>query len=226
MYDLRIKLKEFVLRTIFRRLKNICLARVPRNGAILDVGCGNNSPFKFKSVRPDCYYVGIDVGVYNQTADYQTYADELILTQPDRFAAEIEGLGARFDAIFCVHNLEHCDDYLAVAKAMSAAVKPGGFIYMAFPCEASVHFPRRKGTLNFYDDPTHQTVIPFDTLLKYLADQGLAISYAAKRYRPIIPFLIGLITEPICYLFNIRSIGGGTWALYGFESVILASKTA
>ena len=42
---------------------------------------------------------------------------------------------------------------------MCISLKKGGILYMAFPCEESITFPSREGTLNFYDDPTH--VKPF-----------------------------------------------------------------
>lgn len=43
---------------------------------LLDVGCGNRSPQNVKAILNKIYYVGIDVGDYNQTLDSKGCADE------------------------------------------------------------------------------------------------------------------------------------------------------
>ena len=48
---------------------------------MLDVGCGNNSPRIAKSIRPDIYYVGVDVGDYNQENGSIECADEYIVNR-------------------------------------------------------------------------------------------------------------------------------------------------
>ncbi|MDR1653380.1 MAG: class I SAM-dependent methyltransferase [Prevotellaceae bacterium] len=133
--------------------------QIPKNGKMLDVGCGNNSPQKTKALRPDIHYVGLDIEDYNQQIPVNHFADEYILTDPSKFADEIEKRIGEFDAVISCHNLEHCNDYRRVIDAMFGALRPGGYVYIAFPCENSVHFPSRKGTLNFYDDPTHKNVL-------------------------------------------------------------------
>ncbi len=192
------------------------------NGRVLDVGCGNNGPYSLKTKRPDLYYVGLDIGVYNQTTDYARYADEFILTEPQNFAKKIEEYPNTFDAIISTHNLEHCDDYVGVTLAMIKALKQGGTIYIAFPCEASVNFPKRIGTLNFYDDSTHKNLIPYSSFISLLKDNGLEIIFSARRYRPWMLFVMGLLCEPICRMTH--RLARGTWSLYGFETIIVARK--
>ena len=48
---------------------------LPPKSTVLDIGCGNNSPIRFKTHRPDCYYIGLDVGDYNQDAHSKNFAD-------------------------------------------------------------------------------------------------------------------------------------------------------
>lgn len=191
---------------------------------LLDVGCGNNSPYIVKSLRPDIYYVGIDVGVYNQTSDYSKFANEIIITEPATFSETIAQNKEKFDAIISRHNLEHCNDYVQVLLAMLGALKKGGTIYCAFPCEESVNFPSRAGSLNFYDDKTHKAPIPYSSVLTLLKDNSMQIQYATKRYRPLILFVVGALLEPLCRITKKQAILGGTWALYGFESIIIARK--
>jgi len=199
--------------------------KIPNRGKVLDVGCGNNSPQSMKTYRPDIYYVGLDIGIYNQSANPKEYADEFILTDPENFASEIRKYENTFDTIFCTHNLEHCNDYEDVLAAMIQALGKTGLLHLVFPCEDSVNFPSRKGTLNFYDDDTHKNVIPYKQVIDTLEQKGLKIVFAKRRYRPLIPFLVGLICEPYRrFTGTLESSMRATWALYGFETLIIAKK--
>lgn len=198
--------------------------RIPEKGKVLDVGCGNNSPEKIKQLRPDIFYVGLDIGMYNQSEDVEHWADELILTSPEEFHSSIEQYSNTFDAIICSHNLEHCNHPSKVLSAMAKALREGGLLFLTFPCEASVHFPSRKGCLNFYDDSTHKNILSYKETIEELQLHGLDIQEGRQRYRPFIPFFIGLLFEPLGSLLKRSAPLGGTWALYGFETVILAKK--
>jgi SAM-dependent methyltransferase len=194
----------------------------PQNAHILDVGCGNNSPHQFKRRRPDLHYTGIDVADYHQDADAIRHADEYIVVPAGEFAARIASMAGRFDAVVSAHNIEHCDDPDATIEAMLAALKPSGRLFMAFPAEASVRFPHRAGTLNFFDDPTHKTVPDFGQICRSLTAAGCRLDVAIRRYRPPRSVLLGLRNElPSMWR---KQVMEGTWALYGFESIIWASR--
>jgi len=202
--------------------KDEFLRACPLGARVLDVGCGNDSPAHFKEIRPDFYYVGIDIADYKQDSDPRANADEYILTKPDCFSDRIAALPATFDAVVSAHNIEHClfpDQTLA---AMLGVIKPDGRIYLAFPSEASVNFPRRKGTLNFYDDPTHIYLPKFDEMCAAVVKHGFHIDVAIKRYRPLVRALKGLVKEPRCRLQG--TVEGEIWSLYGFETIIWATR--
>ena len=55
------------------------LNNLPKNSKILDVGCGNNSAYIIKFCLPNSYYVGVDIGDYNNENDVNLYADKYIL---------------------------------------------------------------------------------------------------------------------------------------------------
>lgn len=124
------------------------LSRLVSNAFILDVGCGNNSPFKTKKILPKCTYYGIDVGDYNQARP--NLADEYILTDSANFTSEISKFKNQFDALISCHNLEHCEDRSGVLLAMLQSLRVGGQIFISFPSECSIAFPGRAGTLNYY----------------------------------------------------------------------------
>lgn len=215
------KVKFLYQRTFRRQGLYAFLARLAPDASILDVGCGNDSSYNIKSCHPRFNYTGIDIGDYNQTKP--RLADNYLLTTPESFAETIAGLPVSFDAVVSSHNLEHCNDRNETLKAMLKVIKPGGKLYLAFPCEASVSFPHRNRTLNYFDDHTHQGTPPkFDEVLQQICDSGFEIERGIKRYRPAALRAIGLLQEPIARARN--DIMQGTWALYGFESIIWARK--
>jgi SAM-dependent methyltransferase len=192
---------------------------------LLDVGCGSGSPRLVKSLRPDIYYVGLDVGDYFQTEESKALANEYVITSPEDFDNAIIRLGTpHFDAIISWHNLEHCYYPERVLRAMCGALRPGGSLCLAFPAEASTKMPSREGTLNFFDDPTHRTVPVWLDVLRSLQENGMEMVFASQRYRPWAAFLIGLLFEPVVAILKKQAPKCGTWALYGFESVIWARK--
>lgn len=198
---------------------------VPPNGRLLDVGCGNNSPFRVKQQRPDIFYVGLDVRDYHQQTGASKWADEYRLVSSREFAATIRSYAHTFDAVISSHNLEHCEDPAEVLQAMVKALRKAGKLYLSFPCEESVTFPHRD-PLNFFDDATHTRPPNFQAAVATIRSEGCEIEFMAKRYRPALPFVVGLALEPYSRLRKKNVAAGATWALYGFESVIWASRPA
>lgn len=213
-----------IRRLLKRKGKAAFLSSVVRNGTVMDVGCGNNSPRRFKTQRPDISYIGLDIGDYNQSAETILFANSYVITSPDTFVNEITKREGKLDAVVSSHNIEHCDRPEDVLKAMLRALRVGGRIYLSFPCEESVRFPKRRGTLNFYDDATHKTVPDYDYVCALVKSEGLHIEFAARRYRPFVLMAIGLLLEPLAAILRRNMPAGSTWALYGFESVIWASR--
>lgn len=93
---------------------------------------------------------------------------------------------------------------------------------LAFPCEKSVNFPHRKGTLNFYDDKTHTKPPVFEAVLEKLNKNGMRIIIAKRQYKPLFYWIWGLLREPASR--RKQEIMKGTWAFWGFETVIWAEK--
>ncbi|MFA5983111.1 MAG: class I SAM-dependent methyltransferase [Methylococcaceae bacterium] len=197
------------------------LHSLPPYAQILDVGCGNNSPYITKTIQPSCIYTGIDIGDYNQSK--VNLADYYLVTDADGFAAKIAEFKACFDVVISSHNLEHCNHREQTLNAMLGAVKPGGLFYLSFPCEQSVTFPKRLGTLNYYDDATHKDLPPdFEGILKSIQAQGFEVQRAIKNYKPVVFWLLGLLLETKSRRNN--QVYVSTWAFYGFESIITAKK--
>lgn len=204
--------------------KDAFIAHLPSSVKVFDIGCGNRSPQRTKELRSDIYYVGLDVGDYFQNVASLKYADEYRTTSSENFVSEISKEHLNFDAVISSHNLEHCSDQYGVLRAMSGALRPGGQMYLAFPCAESVNFPSRVGTLRFSDDPSHQLPLVWQDTIGHLSHFGMRVVFSRKRYRPILPFLLGMALEPVSALFRTVMPLGFTWAFWGFESVIWAEK--
>jgi SAM-dependent methyltransferase len=192
---------------------------------VLDVGCGNHSPARTKRIRPDCVYVGLDVADYNQDIRSTALADKYLLCRPEEFVARLLALSQSADAVISSHNIEHCLAPEKVLRAMCDALKTGGRMFLSLPCAASVSFPSRAGTLNYFDDVTHREPPDLNRLLEILAEKKLTVEYVSRRYRPVPLFLLGVLLEPLSMILKRNMPLGSTWALYGFESIVWATKS-
>lgn len=217
---IKIFLNDKVLRI---RKKDAFLRSLNPKCSILDVGCGNNSPYTTKAILPHCQYTGLDIGNYNQTKENP--ADNYILCAPEDFSENIAKLAGKFDAVVSNHNLEHCNNRTETLMSMLAALKPGGRIYMAFPSEASVTFPRgRAGCLNYYDDPTHKDKPPaFNDIVRILQENGFVIDFSTNGYKHLYRWIRGFFNETRSIKMN--KVKMGTWEYYGFEAIIWAEKS-
>lgn len=201
------------------------IKKLPPKSKIIDIGCGNDSPQKIKSVKKDCYYVGIDVGDYNINKHSKDMADGYILTTSECFADEIRKAGevyAGFNAVISAHNLEHCEKPTETLLAIFSVLDKGGKLFLAFPSEASIDFPSRVGTLNFYDDKTHIYLPDFNKIQRMLLDNGFKILFSTPQHKPFLKNCLGRILDLIIK----KRITPFTWAHYGFEAIIWAEKIA
>lgn len=199
------------------------LHELPKKTRLLDIGCGNESPKRIKSILPKSFYVGVDIGDYNQTLESKKFADKYILTSSERFCISIKEIDNKFDAIISRHNIEHCENRNDTLLAMSSKLESNGRIFLSFPSEETINYPSRRGTLNYFDDKTHKDNPPnFKNILEILKKNGLEILYANKKYQPRFLTFIGLLIEPISFLRN--KVMLGTWEKYGFESIIIAKR--
>ncbi|MDR1839722.1 MAG: class I SAM-dependent methyltransferase [Treponema sp.] len=203
--------------------KSKFLKIIDHNGKLLDVGCGNNSPYNIKTKYPNIAYTGIDVGDYNQTQP--NLADNYIVVKPEEFAEAIANLPELFDTVISSHNLEHCNDRKKTLDSMIKVLKPEGYLFLSFPTEESVNFPGpRRGTLNYYDDPTHQETPPeYEKIISTLKENNMQILFSNKSCKPFLWHLIGYFMEWKSKK-NKVVIWPFTWSYWGFETIIWAMK--
>lgn len=216
-----VKKTKLFLQPILRRRGRYSFIRENAGVNILDVGCGNDSAYKTKLFMPNIIYTGVDVVDYNNK--FPNFADKYICTEPDKFAQTISNLNSSYDLVISSHNLEHCNDRDATLLSMLSTVKVGGYIYLAFPCEDSKFWPSRHGTLNYFDDATHQYNPPnYVEIIATLNKNDFLILFSVKNYKPKILRFLGALLEPLSMLT--KRVLPGTWEYYGFETIIWAQR--
>jgi len=207
-----------------------CVLRAPREGALLDIGCGNHSPSRTKALRSDLHYVGVDIQDYNLSAEDMVAADELVRVSADSFHGDIGQrlAGRQFDLILVKHVLEHLREPESLLDTLIPLLAPGGQLYLSFPCERSVSFPSAEGTLNFYDDPTHVQVPPFGRIRAHLRAACLEERKITQRYRHPVYLVLGVVSLatqlPRWIATKKLRANPLLWSLFGFESILLVRK--
>ncbi len=191
----------------------------------LDIGAGNHSATLAKHWFPSCHYTGVDrEREYNNSPDDFAAMDafvEMDLEKLDYSALPDAG----YDAILMAHVVEHLHNGDEVVRLLARKLAPGGIFCLEFPGRRSPHLPSRRGTLNFYDDPTHVRLYAAEEIAGVLKREGLEIRRQGTRRD-----WHHLLLLPLHALNAKRHHGyvpGGVfWDLYGFAEEVFAVRPA
>ncbi len=189
---------------------------------LLDVGCGNHSASKTKTLFKNCLYYGLDRDNYNNTTEDYNLMEEFY--RVDLESGSLAGVpNGFFDAIIMSHVIEHLHDGLAAILMLSSKLKPGGIIYVEFPSVRSLGLPSMPGTLHFCDDTTHIRLYDVKEVVNTLLTKGLKIVKAGTRRNVM---RIAITPFAFVYLKYVRRRPYATafWDILGFASFVFAQK--
>jgi SAM-dependent methyltransferase len=194
--------------------------------SILDVGCGNHSPTITKHWFPGCRYTGVDIAEYNLDDGDHLLMDRFVIVGADGAGYEqIEG--ESFDLIVMNHVMEHMADPYAVLERICRSLRPGGYIYLAFPSVRSLALPSACDTaLNFCDDPTHIRIPDVRAVAQALLDNGVRVLRAGRSW-DMPRYLVGAALYPCALVrryFSGQMSGRGLWQFLGFEDMVLGQR--
>lgn len=183
---------------------------------ILDLGCGYNTSRVTKHWFPGCYYAGADI--QKLSVDDEAAMDRFYLLSES--GAGLETIpNAEFDLVILNHVLEHIYNPEPLLDAACRKLKPGGYIWIAFPSVRSLSLPASEGTLHFCDDPTHVRVPDIREVSNILLKDGVKILHAGRSHH-FVKTVLGAILLPYSMLRRIitgRRFGRGLWFILGFE---------
>ena len=194
---------------------------------ILDIGCGNNSPSITKRWFPGCHYTGADIQRYNLSGEDDEAMNAFYLLGPDGSGyASIPD--DSFDFAILNHVLEHMAEPEKTLAAVCSKLKPGGYIWIAFPSLRSLSLPSSEDeTLQFCDDPTHVYLPDIREVANVLLANGVKVMHAGRSREGFFTTLADvtkLLKRYARKMMTGRFSGRGLWYLLGFEDHVLGQR--
>ncbi|MEO6801806.1 MAG: methyltransferase domain-containing protein [Granulicella sp.] len=192
---------------------------------ILDIGCGNNSPSTTKHWFPGSHYSGADIQKYNNN-------DEDIAAMDDFYILGTDGSGyseipdSSYDFVILHHVIEHMPMPAPILTMICSKLKPGGYIWIAFPSLRSLSLPSAEGSLQFCDDPTHVYVPDVREVSNILLGNGVKVLHAG-RTEHLTRSIIGALILPWALLRRVvtgRLSCKGLWYILGFEDHVFGQR--
>ena len=193
------------------------VAAVPRHGSLLDLGSSDGGTLCHMSeLRPDLRFASVDIaGRPPRTPRDTTFAQANLesdaLPWPD----------GSFDAITCMHVVEHLRTMDNLWREVARLLKPGGRVYIETPGVESVACPKlpasqRGGiTLNFYDDPTHVAPVPIPALGRAATEVGLQVTKTGRSRNWLFAAVYPLLSiRPTTFQRNVAKLHWIGWSVY------------
>ncbi|MCC7557214.1 MAG: class I SAM-dependent methyltransferase [Methanobacteriaceae archaeon] len=151
----------------YQKIVKEVIIDLPKNGKILDVGCGRGAHLKdFNKVRPDLKLYGVDIG------DVEEYLPDFInfyKTSADNLPFKNE----EFDFVICFHVLEHVFNPEKCLLEFNRVLKERGVTYIEAPYFKTTTIP--DGIMNFWSDPTHIRPYNHSSFQRILTETGFDI---------------------------------------------------
>jgi len=196
-----------------------------RPGAtVLDVGCGNHSPTVTKSYFPECRYFGIDIVRYNNDEADMAAMEKYWEMDIDQVSNLDQIDDDFFDCILLNHIVEHTRNGNEILSKLCRKLRSGGVIYVETPSEKSKTLPSMKGTLNFYDDPTHVRVYSIGEMSEVVSKSECTIVHSGMRRSAKRILLLPLYAIASFFRFgHLRAVV--FWDLLGFAHYVMGQRT-
>lgn len=201
--------------------------RLAPGAHILDIGCGNGSPSLTKRWFPNCHYAGADVQRYN-------LSDADMAAMDAYFSLGANGSGyeaipdASFDFVILNHVIEHMAAPQPIIATLCTKLRPGGFIWIAFPSRRSLTLPHSVDeTLNFYDDPTHIYLPDLNEIAELVRANGVRVIHAGRSREGFLTTMADVLKlgkRVAKKLVTGKFSGRGMWYILGFEDHVFGAR--
>lgn len=148
---------------------------------MLDLGTSDGSTLRhFAELRPDIHFAAVDL---RRPGSLPAGAEFAVV---DLESGPLPWGDASFDSITCMHLIEHLRRSDALWSECARVLKPGARMYVETPGPLSLTAKTVTGkaagtvTMNFYDDPTHTTLVPVEEMRVAAERAGLKIEASGK----------------------------------------------
>lgn len=149
------------------------VARVPRDGRLLDLGSSDGETLgHIAQLRPD-----LRLGAADKFGQPEKNPAGCEFHRADFEREPLPWANAAFDAVTCMHVIEHLSDLKILIREIARVLKPGGRVYFETPHPKTLTLPSAAGkfTLNFHDDPTHVRLVTVEDLGREAIVGGLLV---------------------------------------------------
>lgn len=189
----------------------------PRNGALLDLGCSDGSTLCHMSeLRPDLSFAAVDIaGRPARTPPNTSFAQVNLETDTLPWPDDT------FDAITCMHVVEHLRTVAKTFEEIRRLLRPGGRVYIETPGVESLTTktapPSLRGrvTMNFYDDDTHIRPVEISELVAAATTSGVVVRRTGRSrnwmFAAAYPLLSLLPVTRQRYVAKLHWLG---WSVY------------
>ena len=126
--------------------------------------------------------------------------------------ARIEIPDSSFDFVILHHVLEHILTPEETLTKVCAKLKPGGFIWIAFPSVRSLSLPSADGTLQFCDDSTHVFLPAVREVSNILLRNGVRILHVLSYFGVA---EVEILFDPTTSTGYLIEVNARPWLQYG-----------
>lgn len=144
------------------------VASVRRAGNLLDLGSSDGGTLQhYAELRRDLAFSSSDLA-----GSPEVYPGDTDFRRADFECDRLPWADATFDAVTCMHVVEHLNNPAHVISEATRVLKHGGQIYLETPHPKSLKMQSPQGegtehiTVNFFDDGTHVKPVPLKELLE------------------------------------------------------------
>jgi SAM-dependent methyltransferase len=151
------------------------VAGIPRGGRLLDLGSSDGGTLRhIAELRPDLELCSSDIA-----GAPENYPRGTRFKRTDFDAGPLPWPEHYFDAVTCMHVVEHLERPSYLIAESSRVLRPGGRIYVETPHPKSTTLESARGagagqvTVNFHDDPTHVEPVQVESLQGWMRENAL-----------------------------------------------------
>lgn len=157
------------------------VAGTPRGGRLLDLGTSDGSTLAhFAELRPDLRFAAVDL---NKPSSLPPATEFAVVNLESGTFPWPDG---HFDSVSCMHLIEHLRDSTRMWSECARVMKPDGRMYVETPGPLSLTAKTITGpaassvTMNFYDDPTHTSLVSSEGMKSGASAAGLELKASGK----------------------------------------------